>query len=350
MPRRITRSNPASGSDTDVETDTETDRTVVQPDVPTTDVPSPNVAMSEAMLHNLVSSIARSQADANRVLIESILASNRDQHSSASSPRTDPLARFDGKSKDADELEAFIDAIEVFRDCTNISDEHALRAYPCVKSTVTSWSEALQRLRGMFGVPRPGYKIFRDIFSAEQNSERADVFVCKVRALLSKLPYVVPEIMKLDIVYGLLDRRIRKRVPRDAVDGLEQLITKVRLVEEQLAEVSSFITDNNASPVNPCSAQRRSIAGPSVNPSSAIHSVPTLVNSCSKLTPDSRDAILLDNPRVSNSKGVSSEKQKRVRSKCSYCKLFGHTVENCRKRASNKIKTDDSSHASDSSM
>ncbi|KAL0895591.1 hypothetical protein ABMA27_011686 [Loxostege sticticalis] len=163
MPRRITRSNPASGSDTDVETDTETDRTVVQSDVPTTDVPSPNVAMSEAMLHNLVSSIARSQADANRVLIESILASNRDQHSSASSPRTDPQARFDGRSKDADELEAFIDAIEVFRDCTNISDEHALRGLPMllvgeaavwwqgVKSTVTSWSEALQRLRGMFG-------------------------------------------------------------------------------------------------------------------------------------------------------------------------------------------------------
>ncbi|KAL0829830.1 hypothetical protein ABMA28_003313 [Loxostege sticticalis] len=216
--------------------------------------------MSEAMLHNLVSSIARSQADANRC-----------------------TARFDGRSKDADELEAFIDAIEVFRDCTNISDEHALRGLPMllvgeaavwwqgVKSTVTSWNEDLQRLRGMFGVPRPGYKIFRDIFSAEQNSERADVFVCKVRALLSKLPYVVPEIMKLDIVYGLLDRRIRKRVPRDAVDGLEQLITKVRLVEEQLAEVSSFITDNNASPVNPCSAKRRSIAGPSVNPSSAIH-------------------------------------------------------------------------------
>ncbi|KAL0901981.1 hypothetical protein ABMA27_007118 [Loxostege sticticalis] len=363
MPRRITRSNPASGSDTDVETDTETDRTVVQSDVPPTDVPSPNVAMSEAMLHNLVSSIARSQADANRVLIESILASNRDQHSNASSPRTDPLghtqrsgnfakctARFDGKSKDADELEAFIDAIEVFRDCTNISDEHALRGLPMLLvGEAAVWWQGVKST-GCSACRDPVTKyLFRDIFSAEQNSERADVFVCKVRALLSKLPYVVPEIMKLDIVYGLLDRRIRKRVPRDAVDGLEQLITKVRLVEEQLAEVSSFITDNNASPVNPCSAQRRSIAGPSVNPSSAIHSVPTLVNSCSELTPDSRDAILLDNPRDSNSKGISSEKQKRVRSKCSYCKLFGHTVENCRKRASNKIKTDDSSHASDSS-
>lgn len=40
------------------------------------------------------------------------------------------------------------------------------------------------------------------------------MFLSRVRALLSKLPYLVPEIMKLDIVYGLLDRSIRKRATR----------------------------------------------------------------------------------------------------------------------------------------
>ncbi|XP_022824006.1 uncharacterized protein LOC111354701 [Spodoptera litura] len=95
-------------------------------------------------------------------------------------------ARFNGSSRNADDLEAFIEATEVYRDCTNVSDEHALRGLPMllvveaavrrqgVKSSITSWTDALQRLRGMFGVPRPGYKILRDIFATEQNSERAD--------------------------------------------------------------------------------------------------------------------------------------------------------------------------------
>ncbi|XP_028161555.1 activity-regulated cytoskeleton associated protein 2-like [Ostrinia furnacalis] len=272
-----TARNEGSNSDADY-TDTEVNRTVVS---------SPNVTMSEEMLQKLVSSITRSQAESSRTLIESILTGYRGQHSHSSSPQPDTpgypqrpgnfakcTARFDGRSKNSDELEAFIDAIEVYRECTNVSEEHALRGLPMllvgeaavwwqgVKSSVTSWTGALQRLRGMFGVPRPAYKIFRDIFSAEQSDERADVFVNKVRALLSKLPYVVPEAMKLDIVYGLLDRRIRKRVPRDAVDGLEQLICKVRLVEESLAEVSSRVDNNNsASPVNPPTARCRSTAG-----------------------------------------------------------------------------------------
>ncbi|KOB57873.1 Retrovirus-related Pol polyprotein from transposon 17.6, partial [Operophtera brumata] len=313
MPRRK-RNGLDDGSEDDADAETQRDRTVKSS--------SPNIAMTEDMLQTLVSTITRSQAESNRVLIESILAGNRDQLPSTPSPRPDTqghslrsgnfskcTTRFDASSKNADELEAFIDSIEVYRDCTNVSDEHALRGLPMlltgeaavwwqgVKSSVTSWTDALQRLRGMYGVPRPAYKIFRDIFATEQSSERADVFISKVRALLAKLPYIVPEGMKLDIVYGLLDRRIRKRVSRDAVDGLEQLITKVR-----------------------------GIAKPTVTSSSDL--------------------------RTPSAKRSDSEGQlNRVRPKCIYCKLFGHTVDNCRnKEKKDSSKVDDSANRSSNSQ
>ncbi|KOB65909.1 Retrovirus-related Pol polyprotein from transposon 17.6 [Operophtera brumata] len=361
MPRRK-RNGLDDGSEDDADAETQRDRTVKSS--------SPNIAMTEDMLQTLVSTITRSQAESNRVLIESILAGNRDQLPSTPSPRPDTqghslrsgnfskcTTRFDGSSKNADELEAFIDSIEVYRDCTNVSDEHALRGLPMlltgeaavwwqgVKSSVTSWTDALQRLRGMYGVPRPAYKIFRDIFATEQSSERADVFISKVRALLAKLPYIVPEVMKLDIVYGLLDRRIRKRVSRDAVDGLEQLITKVRLVEESLAEVSSSHLSNNnvSSVINPFAAARdRSNTNLSVNPANAVGdplsiAKPTVTSSTDLRTPSAK-------------RSDSEGQLKRVRPKCIYCKLFGHTVDNCRnKEKKDSSKVDDSANRSSNS-
>ncbi|GBP80181.1 hypothetical protein EVAR_97375_1 [Eumeta japonica] len=70
----------------------------------------------------------------------------------------------------------------------------------------------------------------------EQGSVRADIFITRVRALFAKLPYELSEITKIDIVYGLLDRRIRKRVPRELIHSLDVLVNKSRLVEESLAE------------------------------------------------------------------------------------------------------------------
>lgn len=181
-------------------------------------------------------------------------------------------------------------------------------------------------------MPRPGYKILRDIFATEQNSERADVFICKVRALLSKLPYVVPEVMKLDIVYGMLDRRIRKRVCRDSFDGLEQLITKVRLVEESLAEVSSPILNNNTSSIDSCAARDRSDTNPSPSLSNTVAEPVRSKSSCSASSLVSlRDAAVLGQASTSNVCN-NSDVRKRTRPKCSYCKLFGHSVDNCRNK------------------
>lgn len=292
--------------------------------------------MTEEQLSTLITNITSSQSEANRLLLETLAASARISPGPGGSSTPAPsmfgtqvsqpgnfsrcTARFNGVTRNADDLEAFIDAVEIYKDCANVSDEHALRGLPMllvgdaavwwrgIKSSVQTWKDALVRLRGMYGVPRPAYKVLRDVFTAEQrNDERTDQFVSRLRSLLSVLPYSVCDIMKTDIVYGLLDRKIRKRVPRESVDGLDKLIEAVRVVEEALLEVSDYTHFKSSSDGlgNPPTAV--------VNPSNAIENN---VNKNNSLYPRVNNTII----------------PKRIRLKCSYCKLFGHSVNDCRKK------------------
>ncbi|GBP14670.1 Activity-regulated cytoskeleton associated protein 2 [Eumeta japonica] len=105
--------------------------------------------VSEDQLAALLSTLARSQAESNRILIQSLLAPapNGDGTTSptpssaawspfcsAASARSGSFAkctaRFDGSASDPDVLETFLDAIEVYKECLNINDEHALRGLP----------------------------------------------------------------------------------------------------------------------------------------------------------------------------------------------------------------------------
>jgi hypothetical protein len=63
------------------------------------------------------------------------------------------------------------------------------------------------------------------------------VFVCKARAILSHLPAgTLSEEIQLDMVYGLLNVRIRERIPRDKVTSFTELLDMARGVEETFAE------------------------------------------------------------------------------------------------------------------
>ncbi|XP_028042673.1 uncharacterized protein LOC114252393, partial [Bombyx mandarina] len=98
-------------------------------------------------------------------------------------------ARFDGVARDPEAVEAFIDSVEVYKECACVSDDIALRGLPMlmegeaaiwwrgVRNEVSSWPDALKRLRAMYGVPRPAHKVFRDVFSSEQGDELADSFI-----------------------------------------------------------------------------------------------------------------------------------------------------------------------------
>ncbi|KAJ0177839.1 hypothetical protein K1T71_006712 [Dendrolimus kikuchii] len=91
-----------------------------------------NITMSCDMLQTLVANIiTQNQSENNRILLEQLLQT--------ATPRTPTVqssnfaqctARFHGTSGNMDELEAFIETIEIYKECTNISDDHALRGLP----------------------------------------------------------------------------------------------------------------------------------------------------------------------------------------------------------------------------
>ncbi|XP_067216379.1 activity-regulated cytoskeleton associated protein 2-like [Linepithema humile] len=192
-------------------------------------------------------------------------------------------SRFDGKK--TSDVEAFIDAIVTYKECTNISDENALKGLPIllmdlaatwwqgVKSTVNTWNAAIDLLKLTYGPKKPAYRIYKELFAREQEENTStDVFICKARALLAKLPYNTPltESIQLDMVYGLLSYKIRKEISREKITSFSELLDLAREVKETRAE------ENN-----------------------------------------------------DTSKQTISFRKHESRLRCKYCKSFGHTVDEC---------------------
>ncbi|KAK4876523.1 hypothetical protein RN001_009029 [Aquatica leii] len=155
-------------------------------------------------------------------------------------------SRFNGSS-DID-VNAFTDAIQIYKDCTGISDDNALKGLPMlldgfaatwyqgVKSTLDTWENAIDLLKSTFGPAKPPYRVYRELFTQEQDLKtKTDVFICKARSILAQLPTdTLTEATQIDMVYGLLNYKIREKIPRDAVTTFQQLLAKARLAEETL--------------------------------------------------------------------------------------------------------------------
>lgn len=63
-----------------------------------------------------------------------------------------------------------------------------------------------------------------------------DIFICQTRSLLADRPDHLSEKVKIYMVYGLLHRRIRKRVLRDKVETFQDLLKSASEVENALNE------------------------------------------------------------------------------------------------------------------
>ncbi|XP_050512877.1 activity-regulated cytoskeleton associated protein 2-like [Diabrotica virgifera virgifera] len=140
-----------------------------------------------------------------------------------------------------EDVEAFISAVTIFKDCVNISDENAIKSLPMlldhhaatwwqgIQSTILSWNDVLNALRHSYGLNMSPYKIFKKLFSCDQGErEPTDIFVNSCRALIARLPKP-PELHithQIDMVYALLNRRIRNRLPRDQIKSFADLIEK----------------------------------------------------------------------------------------------------------------------------
>lgn len=233
-----------SSSDDDVYQET-------TPNVQTTKAQG-NITMSQNDLTTILTSLQQSQQSFYREILQEVRASTPTSQvagghsfSASASPANFAkcTAKFNGNSSEP--LEGFIDAIEVYKSCLNITDENALRGlalllsnsaavwWQGVKTTTQTWSEALRKLRGAFGERRPPFRIYQELFALSQGDESTDLFISKARALLSKIPQGdLSEKVEIDLVFGLLDRRIRKRMERDNVSTFEELLAKARGIED----------------------------------------------------------------------------------------------------------------------
>ncbi|KAL0879289.1 hypothetical protein ABMA27_003068 [Loxostege sticticalis] len=156
-------------------------------------------------------------------------------------------ARFDGTTRCTEVLEAFIESVLVYKECAAVSDEHALRGLPMLLTGDSAdWDDAIRRLRFMYGAPRPAYRIFRQIFAEKQTDERSDSFISRVRANLSRLPYKLHEQVQVDIVFGLLNHKIRKRVPYESVKSIDWLLEQARFVEDTLVSNDDHLFSYNS--------------------------------------------------------------------------------------------------------
>ncbi|KAG7300020.1 hypothetical protein JYU34_017062 [Plutella xylostella] len=333
--------------------------------------PDAPACVTAAQLSVLLDTIAKA-AETNRVLLERMTSDPRTctpparrgpgaesppARATASDHQTPPpgtfakcTARFDGAGRSADQLDAFIDAVQVYKECANVSDEHALRGLPMllegdaavwwrgVRASVAGWAAALQRLRAMYGTPLPAYKVFRAIFSSEQNEVRSDVFISRVRALLAQLPYELLEDTKLDIIYGLLSYHLRKRIPREGASSVDELIVKCRAVEEASREVRKFSDDNPSSGTqknyNPSAATHNCL-----NPPSAAHCINVNNPSvCQNRLTDRPTYLPVHNiPTPSSSSGPNGAT--RVRPRCAYCRRLGHHVDDCRTKERDTVES-----------
>ena len=192
----------------------------------------------------IIASLQRSQTEAFKELLNSVSRANASTPESLALLGQGTLARckatFSGRPKES--VEAFIDAIEAYSDCAQVADSNILRGlaylfkdeaatwWQGIKYSVSSWREAKENLICAYGDRRPPHRIYLEIFATPQDKENTDIFVARVRALLARLPKGdVTESAQLDMTYGLLHSRIKKRLRREECHNFYELLRLARI-------------------------------------------------------------------------------------------------------------------------
>lgn len=84
-----------------------------------------------------------------------------------------------------------------------------------VKDNIEDWDSAVHTLRDAHSQNLPPHLVYWEIFAHKQrNNEATQLFVRNIRSVFAQLPYKIQETVKIDMVYGLLNRGIRIRVSR----------------------------------------------------------------------------------------------------------------------------------------
>ncbi|KOB63543.1 Retrovirus-related Pol polyprotein from transposon 17.6, partial [Operophtera brumata] len=148
-----------------------------------------SITMSNIDMTTLLSTLQQSQHQFYQEVLREVRSSTpvMSANASASFLTTAPAnfsgctSKFCGGSTES--LESFIDAIEAYKSCLNISDDNALRGltmlltetaavwWQGIKANCKTWDEALLKLRSAFGERRPPFRIYQDLFALSQGDE-----------------------------------------------------------------------------------------------------------------------------------------------------------------------------------
>ncbi|XP_073829158.1 activity-regulated cytoskeleton associated protein 2-like [Musca autumnalis] len=163
-------------------------------------------------------------------------------------------ARFHGQ-RDPAAVEEFLTAISVYKDIEHISDADALTGLQLllegyaanwwigVKSTVSTFDNAKALIKTTFSPSHAGLAHIRKNLRAKTTKARTNRQLCLQETLLfSQLKSTVTEEIQLNIIFGLLQTKIRERVRRENVTTFEELLSACREAEHALAEIDVATT------------------------------------------------------------------------------------------------------------
>jgi hypothetical protein len=282
---------------------------------------------SNESVQTIIASLQRSQTEAFQQLLDSVTRTNASTPSSmAQGTLTNCKASFSGQQRES--VEAFIDAVEAYSECAQVTDLNILRGlaflfkddaatwWQGVKLHITTWSQAKENLISAYGDRRPPHRIYIEIFSSPQLEENTDVFVARIRSLFARLPEGdITERAQLDMTYGLLSNRIRKRVRREDFASFKELLRRARSVEDSFGKGERKSTPPQAPSRAVTSSQRAphvSTVPPPPPPAATPMPMPAMA------APGAGSAMV----------DATTKKHRPV---CAYCRRFGHSKDQCRK-------------------
>ncbi|XP_028175772.1 uncharacterized protein LOC114363995 [Ostrinia furnacalis] len=193
-------------------------------------------------------------------------------------------ARYGGSRKSTD-VETFLAAVNVYKKLERIQDDDALTGLPLlltgdaatwwqgVKAQVGTWADFEARLRHTFAPKKLPYVVYQEIVKVSQTNQTTESFIAEKRALIAQLPesHILVEDQLIDLVYGQIRFDIREKVVREHVHTFDELLEKAREVERHVNEKTKLSERPSGTPGKP--------------------------------------------------------------KRCSFCRLAGHTIEVCRKKA-----------------
>lgn len=305
----------------------------------------------------LMASLQRSQAETFKNIMSYVM----EQRSSTPAPPPMPPVNVDGtlarcrasfSGAPGESVEAFIDAIESYTECVQVSDANIIRGLAMLLSAdaatwwlglkhhISTWNEAKENLIYAYGTRLPPHRIYLEIFASPQDNENTDKFVARIRALMAKLPRDdITEKVQLDMIYGLLHNRIRTRLRREEITSFNSLLNHARNIEDSIEETQSrpVSSTSGVRSIRAQPAQAASRPEPCAARASAPAPRARFPNSAAAVVPATAVPVAVAQPTVatpaaavpgSAEQFVTTKKQRPV---CSYCKRFGHAREQCRK-------------------